>query len=137
MGCRSVGRASARRRSRAEARPTACSLRLSSVPDRAPGAVVDALAQILAGLEVRHVLARQRDGLAGLRVAALARRAEVQREAAEAADLDAAALGERIAHDLEDLLDRQLDVLGGQVLLLRCNELDEFRFGHARARSCS
>src|SRR5262245_8831495 len=104
---------------------------MGSVPDRAARAVVDALAQILARLEMRHVLARQRDGLAGLRVAALAWRAEMEREAAEAADLDAAALGERVAHDLEDLLDGQLDVLGGQVLLLRCNELDEFRFGHA------
>src|ERR1043165_6660429 len=85
---------------------------------------------------MRHVLAGQRDGLAGLRVTALARRTEVQREAAEAADLDATALRQRVAHDLEDLLDRQLDVLGGQVLLLRCNELDEFRFGHARASSC-
>src|SRR5262249_37362852 len=107
---------------------------LSSVADRTACAVIYPFAQILARLEVRHVLAGQRDGFACLRVAALARRTEVQREAAEAADLDASALGERVAHDLEDLFDGQLDVLGGQVLLLRCNELDEFRFGHARAR---
>ena len=55
----------------------------------AAGFTVDALAQVLAGLEVRHVLAGQRDGLAGLGIAALARRAEMQAEAAEAADLDA------------------------------------------------
>jgi hypothetical protein len=28
------------------------------------------------------------------------------------------------------LLHCQLHILGRQVLLLRCNELDEFRFGH-------
>ena len=60
-----------------------------------------------------------------------------RREAAEAADLDATALGERVAHDLEDLLDRQFDVLGGQMLLLGGDELDEFGFRHARARSSS
>src|SRR5262249_57703553 len=86
---------------------------------------------------MRHVLAGERDGLAGLGIAPLARRTEVQREAAETADLDAPALCECIAHDLQNLLHRQLDVLGGKVLLLGCNELDEFRLGHARARCCS
>jgi hypothetical protein len=51
----------------------------------------DPIAQFLAGLEMRHVLARQRDSIAGLRVAAGTRRAVVQGKAAEAADLDALA----------------------------------------------
>lgn len=40
-------------------------------------------------------------------------------------------LRERVAHDLEDLLDRQFDVLGRQVALLRGDELDELRLRHA------
>src|SRR5689334_18145557 len=104
----------------------ACCPTVDSVADRPAGSVVHALAQILAGLEVRHVLAGERHGLPGLGVAPLARWPEVQREAAEAADLDALALRQRIAHDLENLLQRQLDVLGRQVLLLGSNYLDEF-----------
>jgi hypothetical protein len=64
-------------------------------------------------------------------VASLARRPEVQAEAAEAADFDALSLGERVAHDFEDLLDRQLDVLRGQVALLGRDELDELGLRHA------
>jgi hypothetical protein len=96
------------------------------VADRVGLPRIDALTQVLAGLEVRHVLAGERHGFAGLGVAALARRAEMQREAAETADLDALAAGQRVAHDLEHLLDRQLDVLGGQVLLLGGDDLDQF-----------
>ena len=55
----------------------------------------DAFAQFLARLEVRNVLARERDGIAGLRVAAQARRTVMQREAAETADFDAFAAGQR------------------------------------------
>jgi len=54
----------------------------------------------------------------------------MQREAAETADFDALSLRERIAHDLEYLLQRELHILGWQVLLLRSNDLDEFRFRH-------
>src|SRR6185295_8747344 len=104
-----------------------------SVPNRSSCAVVHTLAQILAGFEVRHVLARKRHRLAGLRIPALTRRPEVQRKAAEPADLDALTRGECIAHDFQDLLQRQLHVLGGQVLLLGRNDLDEFRLGHCLA----
>src|SRR6266480_1141080 len=106
-----------------------------SVADRPVGAVVHPLAQVLAGLEVRDVLARERDRLAGLGVAPLARRPEVQRETAEAADFDALPLRERIAHDLQNLLQRELDVLRRQMLLLGGNDLDEFRLGHCAQRS--
>src|SRR5690349_10766424 len=83
----------------------------SLVADRLIRAVVDPLAQVLARLEVRNVLAGERNGLAGLRIATLAGRPEVQREAAEAANLDALAGRQRVAHDLQELLDGQLDVL--------------------------
>ena len=103
-------------------------LRIHPWPSRGSGGLtrVDPLAQVLARLEMRNVLAGERDRFAGLRVAALARRAEMQREAAEAADLDALATRERVAHDLEHLLHRQLDVLGRKVLLLRGDDLDQF-----------
>src|ERR1700741_3072699 len=104
--------------------------RCGSVPDRAAAAVVHALTQVLAGLEVRDVLARERDRLPGLGVASLARWPEVQREAAEATNLDALTLRERIAHDLENLLERELDVLRRQMLLLGGDDLDEFRLRH-------
>src|SRR5205085_9341393 len=52
-------------------------------------ALVHGLAQRLAGLEVRHALFGDVDALARARVAAPARRGPVDREAAEAADLDA------------------------------------------------
>src|SRR5688572_16023825 len=71
-----------------------------SVPDRPVGAVVDPLSQVLAGLEMRHVLARQRHCLAGLGITALPRRPEVQRERAEATYLDAISRRQGIAHDL-------------------------------------
>ena len=60
-----------------------------AIADRLSRALFDPLAQVLARLEVRHMLARQGNGLAGLGIAPLARRPEVQREAAKAADLDA------------------------------------------------
>src|SRR5690606_27165608 len=55
--------------------------------------VADTLAQLLAGLEMRHVLARQGHGGPRLRVAAGTRRPVMEREAAETADLDALAAG--------------------------------------------
>src|SRR5579875_3430890 len=117
--------------------PLACRELTISIADRPARAVVHALAQVLAGLEVRHVLSGERHGLARLRVPPLAGRPEVQREAAESADLDALPLRERIAHDLEDLLERELHILRGQMLLLRRDDLDELGFRPvARASGC-
>src|SRR6185436_18689363 len=95
------------------------------------------LTQVFAGLEVRHVFTRQRHGFAGLGITTLAWRTKMQREAPETTNLDASALRERIAHDFQHLLHGQFHVFGRQMFLLGCNELDEFRFGHARARCCS
>jgi hypothetical protein len=103
---------------------------LNSVPDRVIRAFIDAFAKILTGFEVRHVFSGEGDRFPGLGIPTLARRTKMERKASEPTDLDAPALRERIAHDLEDLFDCQLDVLRRQVLLFRCNELDEFRFGH-------
>src|SRR5699024_6368036 len=73
-------RNAASRRLRDHARCGACS------------ADIDALAQFLAGFEMRHVLARQRHRVAALGVSPHAWRTVVQRETAETADLDAATL---------------------------------------------
>src|SRR6266850_2321202 len=55
-----------------------------SIPDRPARTLVHALPQVLAGLEVRHVLAIQRHGFTRLRIAPLARRPEMQGKTAEA-----------------------------------------------------
>src|SRR5262249_47049906 len=107
-----------------------CRMALRLVADRTVCAVVDALAQVLARLEVRNVLARERHRLPRLGIASLTGRAEVEREAAEATDLDAITLRQRVAHDLEDLLQRQLHVTRRQVLLLGGDDLDQFRLRH-------
>src|SRR5258708_11931218 len=67
----------------------------SLFPNRMICAAVDPLAQILAGLEVGNVFTGQGDRLAGLGIASLPRGPEMQRKAAEPADLDALPLGER------------------------------------------
>lgn len=78
---------------------------------------IDALAERLAGLEVRGVPGGQRYRRSGPRVARLPRGSATQREGAEAADLDASARGETcrrvFEHDvLEHDVDRELDVSG-------------------------
>src|SRR6188768_1346846 len=87
--------------------------------------VVHALAQFLAGLEVRHVLARHLHLLAGLGVAPRSRRPVVQPERAEPADLDAIAGRERVRHRVQHRLDRQLGILGCQLAVARAQQLDE------------
>src|SRR3569832_675084 len=74
------------------------------------GALVDRFAQGLARLEVRHALFGDVHAFARTRVAAHARRAPVDREAAEAADLDAVPAHERGAHRGENRLDGVLGI---------------------------
>src|SRR5258708_15404404 len=105
-----------------------------SIANGPVGTLVHALTQILAGLEVRHVLAVQRHGFARLGIAPLPRRPEVQRKAAEAADLDPIALRQRVAHDLQHLLEREFDVLGRQVFLLGGYYFYQFGLRHAGPR---
>src|SRR6187431_2197792 len=100
------------------------------IPDGTISPVIHAFAQILAGLEVRNVLAGERHGLPGLGIAALPRRPEVQRERAEATYLDAISRRQGIAHDLEDLLERELHILGGQMFLFRRDDFDELGLRH-------
>ena len=88
--------------------------------------MVDPFSQILARLEMRHRLARQRNGFAGLRVATDARRTEMEGKAAEAPNLNSLPFRERIAHQVQQVLDRQLDILRRQVFLFAGNRFNEF-----------
>src|SRR5581483_7713108 len=94
------------------------------------GGRVHPLAHLLAGLEVRDALGRNVDGGAGLRIAAEARGAPMQRETAKAANLHAILLRQRIADLVEHELHRQLDVLQHE-LRMPCGEtLDQLGLGH-------
>src|SRR5690606_6187120 len=66
----------------------------------------------------------------GLRVAADARRTVMQREAAEPADLDPLARRQRTGHHFQQRLDGEVHVLGLQVRLAACQDLDQFGLGH-------
>src|SRR3954454_9417039 len=94
------------------------------------GRLVDALAQLLAGLEMGYVLLRHLHLLAGFGVAAGARRPVVQAEAAEAADLDAIAGEQRLRHRVEDHLDRVFRVLRHQLRVALRQPRDQLRLRH-------
>ena len=94
--------------------------------DREVSRRVDALAQVLAWLEVRHVLPGQGNGFTRLRIAANAWRPKVQRKTAESANLDPLPLGERVAHQIEQVFDREFDVLGRQMFLFARDNFYEF-----------
>src|SRR3546814_10138794 len=72
--------------------------------------VADALAQLLAGLEMRDVLARQRNRVAGLGIAAGTGRPVMQGKTAETADLDAIAVGQRPAPHFQQRLLGHVDI---------------------------
>lgn len=74
--------------------------------------LIHPIAQLFPWLEMRDELSVQSNRLAGFWVAADAGGAVVEGEAAEAADLDAVASGQRLGHLFQHGLDRQLDILG-------------------------
>src|SRR5687768_15718567 len=95
---------------------------------------VDELAQPLADLEEGNALLRNVHAGAGLGIAALARVAVTDAEAAEATQLDLVALGEGIGDVVEDRVDDRLGFLLGQIRQLR-DLVDQIRFGHRRRTS--
>src|SRR5690606_10137062 len=103
----------------------------SGKPPSTLDGLVDALPQILARLEIGHVLAGQLHGIPGLRIAADPRRPEMQAKAAKAPDLNALVVDQCLGHLFEDHLHRQLHVPGRQLLLLGGNLFDQFRLGHS------
>src|SRR3954468_5310023 len=93
--------------------------------------LVHALAQLLAGLEMRHELLRHVDLLSRFRIPAGAGRTVVQAEAAEAADLDALSLNQALRHRVEDHLDREFRILGDELRIARSQPGYEFGLRHA------
>src|SRR3569623_846985 len=78
--------------------------------DRLPGRRIDARAQFLARLEMRHPFFRHHHLVARLRIASDARRSAVQRKAAETADLDALAGHQGYRLRIEDGIDSEIRV---------------------------
>src|SRR6185312_699673 len=93
-------------------------------------ALIEPLAHLLAGLEERHTFLIDRHMGAGARIASGARRALLDREGAEAAQLDAIAArhgGDDLAQDgVDDLLDVALIEMG----VLRRDTLHKFGLDH-------
>src|SRR5678816_3413941 len=98
------------------------------------GFAVDQFLQLLARLEVGHLLRRHIHFVARLRVASLARLALAQPETAEPAQLDLLAAVQGLDDALEHRVDDDFRVLLGEIRHAR-HFLDEFRLGHAAARS--
>src|SRR3546814_12694891 len=90
---------------------TAYEMRISDWSSDVCSSDLDALAQLLAGLEMRDVLARQRNRVAGLGIAAGTGRPVMLGNTADTADLDAIAVGQRPAHHFQQRLHGHVDIL--------------------------
>jgi hypothetical protein len=88
------------------------------------------LSQLPAWLEVRDELLRHLNLLPGLRIAAGARWAAVDRKTAEAADLDALALCQTQDHGSEYRIDHKLGILRDQLGIALGKPGNQFGFGH-------
>src|SRR5580700_8998198 len=99
--------------------------------------MVQAVAQLLAGLEERDVLLADLDAVAGARVAADARLASLDRERAKAAQLDPVAARQRPRDLVEDRGDDDLDIALIEVRVAFRKPLDQLRFRHSGRRPSS
>src|SRR5678816_1681485 len=98
------------------------------------GFAVDQFLEFLAGLEVGNLLRRHIHLVAGLRITSLARLALPQPKTAEPAQLDLLAAVQGFDDAPEHRVDDDFRVLLGEIRHAR-HFLDEFRLGHAAARS--
>src|SRR3989344_4097167 len=89
-------------------------------------AVVDALPEFLAGLEMGDEFVRYLHRRPGLGVAAGPRRTIVQGKAAEAPNLDTVTRGQCGGHLFQQLLDGQLHIPVVQLWVLGGEQTDEF-----------
>src|SRR6478735_32861 len=89
-----------------------------------------ALAQFLAGFEMRNILRRHLHFLTGLGIASGARGPIIQSEASEASDLDALPFGQAFRHRIEDHLYRQFGVLSDELWVARRELRDQLRLRH-------
>src|SRR5208282_2028693 len=104
--------------------------RTSCPPAAALPLAIEPLAQLLAGLEEGDVLLAHGHGLAGARVAPQARAALLDREGAEAAQLDAVALREGRGDLVEDRGHDALDVPLVEMRVALGDAQDQLRLGH-------
>src|SRR4051794_7019497 len=102
-------------------------------PSVRAGRQVQAIAQLLAGLEKRHMLFGDLDAVAGARIAAHPGIAALDREGAETAQLDPVAAGQGGGDLVKDRGDDDLDVTLIEVRICLGKPLHELRFGHGRA----
>jgi hypothetical protein len=87
---------------------------------------VYAIAQVFARLEMRHVLAGQSDRFASLWISSDTGWTVMEGETPKATYFDALTLGQRIAHQVKQMLHGQLNILGWQVFLLPGNGFYQF-----------
>src|SRR5690606_36204573 len=92
---------------------------------------IDPFAQFLAGLEMRHLLARHHHLLARLGIAADTWRPRRQRKAAEATNLDALTRGQRLSHGLEHGFDRNVRIANRKLRVAAGEYRNQLRLGHA------
>src|SRR5690606_19185562 len=95
---------------------------------------VEALADFLAGLELRHVFLAHIDLFAGARITPDARRTILHRKGAKAPEFDPVAPRHRIPDFVEDRIDDILDVTLEQMRVFRGELLDKFGLDHQRLR---
>src|SRR5512139_3075618 len=94
---------------------------------------VDAQPELLAHLEKRHALGRYANDAAGAGIAPLASLPLLDDEAAEAANLDAAAAAQGVRHAAEHRVDDDLSVAAGIPRIASHQLFDQVAFGHGRA----
>lgn len=92
---------------------------------------VNALTQLFARLEVRHLLARNLHFFTGLGIAAYARRPLGQGEAPESTDLDALTGGQGLGHGIEYRLDGVIGITRRQLRVTASKYRYQFRLCHA------
>src|SRR5689334_7833116 len=88
------------------------------------------LTQFLASLEVRHVFGRHLHFFPRFGITPGARGPVIEPETAEAPDLDALALGQALAHRVEDHLHREFRILRHQLRVAYRQLRDQLGFGH-------
>jgi hypothetical protein len=89
----------------------------------------------LAGLEEGHELVLDKHRIAGARIAPLPRRPVLDREGAEAAQLDPVATGQRSRDLIENDVDDALDVALEEVWVGCGHPLNQLRLDHERPTS--
>src|SRR4029077_6060741 len=109
--------------------PSRCALAISCLVGAA--GLIEAVAQLLAGLEEGDVLLGDLDAVAGARIAPDPGIAALHRKGAETAQLDPVAARQRRGDLVENSGDDRLDIALIEMRVGLCEALNELRLGHA------